>query len=107
VFGYFYQSGIKLLSKMAVDAHSDSPLIATFVYAFGFNILVAHLVTKYDEHWPVIASVFIGLVGLVAVPFILFGKNELIELSLLAGILFSLPLSTYVVGLIKVKLNKN
>jgi hypothetical protein len=107
VFGYFYQSGISLLGKMALDAQPDNPLIATFFYAFGFNILVAHLVTKYDEHWPVIGSVFIGLVGLVAVPFLLFGTTELLTLPLLVGILFSLPLSTYVVGLIKIKLNKN
>ncbi|MBB1370851.1 hypothetical protein RB215_07125 [Pseudoalteromonas sp. HL-AS2] len=107
VFAYCYQSAISLLVKMALDAQPNNPVITAFVYALGFNILVAHLITKYDKFWPVISSVFIGLVGLVVIPFLLFGASGLLTLALLAGILCSLPVSTYIVGLIKVKHSKN
>lgn len=92
---------------MALDAQPNNPVITAFVYALGFNILVAHLITKYDKFWPVISSVFIGLVGLVVIPFLLFGASGLLTLALLAGILCSLSVSTYIVGLIKVKHSKN
>jgi hypothetical protein len=68
---------------------------------------VAHLITKYDTKWPLVASVFIGVVGLVAVPIIIGGTDSLLTFSLLAGFLFSLILSCFIVGLLKVKLNKN
>ena len=107
VFGYCYQSAISLLAKMAVDAQPEYPLITAFAYGLGFNILAAHLITKYDKHWPVIGSAFIGLVGLVAVPFLLSGESGLLAIPLLVGILFTLPLCSYIVGLIKLKLSKN
>ena len=50
---------------------------------------------------------FIGVVGLVAVPIIIGGTASLLTFSLLAGFLFSLILSCFIVGLLKVKLNKN
>ena len=107
VFGYCYQSAITLLVKMASDAQPENSLITALVYCVGFNILAAHLITKYDKHWPVIGSIFIGCVGLLGVPYLLFGKSALLAIPLLAGILFSLPLCSYIVGLIKVKLSKN
>ncbi|ASM49878.1 hypothetical protein PESP_a1817 [Pseudoalteromonas espejiana DSM 9414] len=107
VFGYCYQSAISLLIKMAADAQPDAVLITAFIYGIGFNILTAHLITKYDTHWPIIGSAFIGFVGLVAVPFILFGSAGLIASPLLVGFLFSLPLCSYVVGKIKLKHSKN
>ena len=107
VFGYCYQSAQYLLVKMAFDAQPDFPLITAFLYGLGFNVLAAHLITKYDHNWPVIDSVFIGLVGLVIVPFLFSGQAGLLALPLLVGILFSLPICCYIVGLIKVKLGKN
>ena len=107
VFGYCYQSGMSVLIKMAADAQPEHPLITAFAYGVGFNILAAHLITKYDKHWPVIGSAFIGLVGLVAVPFLLSGESGLLAIPLLVGILFTLPLCSYIVGLIKLKLSKN
>ncbi|HDY92542.1 hypothetical protein WNY79_07930 [Pseudoalteromonas sp. AS84] len=107
VFGYCYQSAITLLVKMASDAQPENSLITALVYCVGFNILAAHLITKYDKHWPVIGSIFIGCVGLLGVPYLLFGESALLAIPLLAGILFSLPLCSYIVGLIKVKLSKN
>jgi hypothetical protein len=107
VFGYCYQSAISLLIKMATDVQPSNVLITSLIYCLGFNVLAAHLITKYDKHWPVIGSIFIGLVGLVAIPFLLFGRSGLLAYPLLAGILFSLPLCSYVVGLIKIKLHKN
>lgn len=107
VFGYCYQSGMSVLIKMAADAQPEHPLITAFAYGIGFNILVAHLITKYDTKWPLVASVFIGVVGLVAVPIVIGGTASLLTFSLLAGFLFSLILSCFIVGLLKVKLNKN
>ena len=43
--------------------------------------------------------VFIGVVGLVAVPIIIGGTDSLLTFSLLAGFLFSLILSCFIVGL--------
>ncbi|MBW4967685.1 MULTISPECIES: hypothetical protein [unclassified Pseudoalteromonas] len=107
VFGYCYQSGLSVLIKMAADAQPDHPLITAFVYGVGFNIIVAHLITKYDTKWPVIASIFIGVVGLIAVPIILGGTSSLLTSPLLVGFLCSLVLSCFIVGLLKVKLDKN
>ncbi|WP_024612824.1 hypothetical protein [Pseudoalteromonas sp. TB64] len=107
VFGYCYQSAISLLIKMAADIQPANSLITALVYAIGFNILAAHLITKYDKHWPTLGSIFIGIVGLIAVPFLLSGVSGLLAYPLVAGILFSLPLCSYIVGLIKVKLHKN
>tara|TARA_B110000211_G_C13643755_1_gene362851 strand:- start:108 stop:494 length:387 start_codon:yes stop_codon:yes gene_type:complete len=107
VFGYCYQSAVNLLVKMALDAQPDYPMATALIYGLGFNILTAHLITKYDTVWPVIAAAFIGFVGLIAVPFILFGGSGLLATPLLVGILFSLPLCSYIVVLIKVKLSKN
>ena len=78
VFGYCYQSAISLLIKMATDVQPSNVLITSLVYCLGFNVLAAHLITKYDKHWPVIGSIFIGLVGLVAIPFLLFGRSGLL-----------------------------
>jgi peptidoglycan/LPS O-acetylase OafA/YrhL len=107
VFAYCYQNAISLLVTMANDAQPDHVILTAFLYALGFNILTAHLVTKYDTYWPVIAAAFIALVGLVVIPLLLFGTSGLLSFPLLAGILFTLPLCTYVVGLIKVKHSKN
>ena len=107
VFGYCYQSAINLLIKMAADAQPDATLITAFVYGIGFNVLTAHLITKYDTHWPVIGAAFIALVGLVLVPLVLFGSGGLLAWPLLVGFLFSLPLCSYIVGKIKVKHSKN
>ncbi|MBE0359309.1 hypothetical protein PALI_a0551 [Pseudoalteromonas aliena SW19] len=107
VFSYCYHSAITLLVKMAADAQPEYPLITALIYGVGFNLLTAHLITKYDKHWPTIASIFIGFVGLIVVPFLLSGKVGLLTLPLLAGILFSLVVSSYIVGLLKVKLSKN
>ena len=107
VFGYCYQSAVSLLIKMAADSQPANPLITALVYTLAFNILAAHLITKYDQYWPIIGSVFIGVVGLIAVPLLLIGESGLVSLSLLVGILFSLPLCCYIVGLIKVKVGKN
>ncbi|WP_338363166.1 hypothetical protein [uncultured Pseudoalteromonas sp.] len=103
VFGYCYQSAINLLIKMAADAQPESMLITAFMYGIGFNFLTAHLITKYDTYWPVLGSAFIGVVGLVCLPLILFGSAGLIAWPLLVGFLFSLPLCSYLVGKIKAK----
>jgi hypothetical protein len=107
VFAYCYHNAISLLVTMAADAQPDNALLTAFIYALGFNMLTAHLVTKYDTYWPVIGAMFIAIVGLVAVPFMLFGASGLLSIPLLVGILFTLPLSTYVVALIKAKHSKN
>ncbi len=107
VFAYCYHSAINLLVKMAIDAQPDAVLLTSFVYCLGFNILSGHLITKYDKHWPVIGAFFIGVVGVVVVPAVLVGTHALLSRPLLAGILISLPVFTFAMGLIKQKLNKN
>ncbi|MBT2151724.1 hypothetical protein [Pseudoalteromonas tetraodonis] len=107
MFGYCYQSAISLLQKMAIDAYPDNALMMTFLYGIGFNLLSGHLITKYDHFWPVWGAFYIGIIGLVAVPLLLNGVVGLLPMSLLVGILLSLPVSTFAIGLIKEKLNKN
>ncbi|MBQ4832359.1 hypothetical protein J8L70_03810 [Pseudoalteromonas sp. MMG010] len=107
VFGYCYQSSSSLMVRMAADAQPENEIITAFFYALGFNVLVAHLITKYDKFWPIIASIVIGTVGLIVVPLILFGTTGLLEFKLLAGILCTLPICTFIVGMIKRKLTKN
>nr|WP_301003010.1 hypothetical protein [Pseudoalteromonas sp.] len=107
VFGYCYQSAISLLQKMAIDAYPDNALMMTLLYGIGFNLLSGHLITKYDHYWPVWGAFYIGFIGLVAVPILLLGVAGLLSTSLLVGILLSLPVSTFAIGLIKEKLNKN
>jgi FtsH-binding integral membrane protein len=107
VFGYCYQSAVSLCIKMAADAQPNFPLISAFLYSIGFNLLVGHLITKYDNFWPIIGAIFIGVVGLIIVPLVLFGSAGLLDFKLLGGILCSLPICTFIVGLIKQKLSKN
>jgi len=107
VFAYCYHSAINLLVKMALDAQPDQALITSLLYCLGFNVLSAHLITKYDTYWPVIGAVIIGVVGMVLVPIIFVGTHALLGKELLAGILISLPVFTFAMGLIKLKLNKN
>ncbi|TMO98069.1 hypothetical protein CWC14_06945 [Pseudoalteromonas sp. S3260] len=107
MFGYCYQSAISLLQKMAIDAYPNNALMMTFLYGIGFNILSGHLITKYDNYWPVWGAFYIGIIGLVAVPLLLVGVAGLLSMSLLVGILLSLPVCTFAIGLIKEKLNKN
>ena len=78
VFGYCYQSAISLLQKMAIDAYPDDALIMTLLYGIGFNILSGHLITKYDNYWPVWGAFYIGTIGLVAVPLLLVGVAGLL-----------------------------
>ena len=92
---------------MAADAQPMHMVLAGFIYCAAFNILVAHLITKYDKRWPIAASLYIGLVGLLVVPLLLLGSGGLLDFILLGGILFSLVLSCYLVSLLKAKLSKN
>ncbi|WP_372762815.1 hypothetical protein [Pseudoalteromonas sp.] len=107
VFAYCYQNAISVLVAMALDAQPDHAQLTAFIYAVGFNLLTAHLITKYDKYWPLIAAAFMAIVGLVVIPVLLFGASGLLSLPLVAGILCTLPLCTYIVGLIKVKHSEN
>lgn len=107
VFGYCYHSAINLLVKMAIDSQPEQVLVTAMAYCLGFNILSAHLITKYDKHWPEIASIYIGAFGLLVVPLLLVGPHALLSRPLLAGILISLPVFTFAMRFIKRKLPKN
>ncbi|WP_211183744.1 hypothetical protein [Pseudoalteromonas arctica] len=107
VFGYCYHSAINLLVKMAMDAQPEHILVTALLYCLGFNLLVGHLITKYDKYWPEIAAIFIACIGLLVVPVLLVGTQAILSRPLLAGILISLPILTFAVRLIKRKLTKN
>ncbi|MFY8328232.1 hypothetical protein [Pseudoalteromonas sp. ZZD1] len=107
VFAYCYHSAINLLVKMAIDAQPDAVLVTSLLYCLGFNVLTAHLITKYDKYWPVIGACVIGVVGLILVPIIFVGAHALLSRELLAGILISLPIFTLIMGIVKQKLHKN
>lgn len=107
VFGYCYYSAINLLVKMAIDSQPEQGLITSLAYCVGFNVLSAHLITKYDKHWPEIAAIYIGVFGLLVVPLVLVGTQALLSWPLLAGILISLPIFTFAMRSIKRKLLKN
>ncbi|MGO2076426.1 MAG: hypothetical protein ACTJH9_14580 [Pseudoalteromonas sp.] len=107
VFSYCFHSAINLLVKMALDAEPDNALLTAIIYCLGFNVLTAHLITKYDKHFPVIAALFIACVGLIVVPLIFVGAAALLASELIAVICISLPLLTLLVAFLKRRAEKN
>ena len=92
---------------MALDAKPDSALLTAIAYCIGFNILTAHLITKYDKHWPVVAASFIAIVGLVAVPIIFVGVEALLANELILAVCLSLPPLTFLMKYLKQREKKN
>ena len=107
IFSYFYHSGINVLVAMAHDAQPDYGLISSIAYGIGFNVLVGHLIGKYDKHWPVIAACVISTVGLIAVPLIMLGKDGLMSGFFIASMIATLPVATFVIDKIKQRISVN
>ncbi|HCV01926.1 hypothetical protein AAEU31_13815 [Pseudoalteromonas sp. SSMSWG5] len=107
IFSYFYHSGINVLVAMAHDAQPDYGLLSSIAYGIGFNVLVGHLIGKYDKHWPVIAAIFIAVVGLVVVPLILMGQASLKDTYFILAMVISLPVATLVIEKIKQRISLN
>ncbi|MCF2899568.1 MULTISPECIES: hypothetical protein [unclassified Pseudoalteromonas] len=107
IFSYFYHSGINVLVAMAHDAQPDYGLLSSIAYGIGFNVLVGHLIGKYDKHWPVIAAIFIAVVGLVVVPLILMGQASLKDTYFIFAMVISLPVATLVIEKIKQRISLN
>ncbi|WP_105180864.1 hypothetical protein [Pseudoalteromonas sp. T1lg21] len=107
IFSYFYHSGINVLVAMAHDAQPDYGLLSSIAYGIGFNVLVGHLISKYDKHWPLIAAAVIATVGLIAVPLVMFGKEGLMNGIFIASMIATLAVSTFVIAKIKQRISAN
>ena len=70
-------------------------------------LLVGHLISKYDKHWPLIAAAVIATVGLIAVPLVMFGKEGLMNGIFIASMIATLPVSTFVIAKIKQRISAN
>ena len=92
---------------MAHDAQPDYGLLSSIAYGIGFNVLVGHLIGKYDKHWPVIAAIFIAVVGLVVVPLILMGQASLKDTYFILAMVISLSVATLVIEKIKQRISLN
>ncbi|AXV65350.1 MULTISPECIES: hypothetical protein [Pseudoalteromonas] len=107
VFSYFYHSGVNVLVAMAHDAKPEHGLLTSIAYGIGFNVLVGHLIGKYDKHWPVIAALYIASVGLLIVPLVILGKAGLMDVYFIVAMILSLPTSTFVIEKIKQRISLN
>ena len=107
VFSYFYHSGVTVLVAMAHDAKPEHGLLTAIAYGIGFNALVAHLIGKYDKHWPIIAASYISLGGLLVVPLVLTGTAGLMNVYFIPVMVISLPIATFIVEKIKQRISLN
>ena len=107
IFSYIYHSGINVLVAMAHDAQPDYGLLSSIAYGIGFNVLVGHLIGKYDKHWPTIAAFVISSIGLIVVPLIMLGKEGLMSGFFIASMIATLPVATFVIDKIKLRISAN
>jgi len=92
---------------MAHDAKPEHSLLTAIAYGIGFNTLVAHLIGKYDKHWPIIAASYISLGGLLVVPLVLTGTAGLMNVYFIPVMVISLPIATFIVEKIKQRISLN
>lgn len=101
VFSFFYVSGLDMALTLAIDGQQYPTLVNTLLYTFLFNLLVGHLITKYEKLWPFICAVIVSSCGVIG--FGTYFGESLVQYSMelrLAQVL-SLPFATFVVIEIK------
>ncbi|WP_404340082.1 hypothetical protein [Pseudoalteromonas mariniglutinosa] len=107
ILAYCFNSAINLLTLMAQDAHPDHALLAAAIFCCAFNVLTAHLISKYERHWPFIAAVIIACVGTLAIPFFTAAQSTVENLFLTAMVIISLPIATFIIVKIKQRNRRN
>ncbi len=107
IFAYFYHSGINVLVAMAHDAQPDYGLLSSIAYGIGFNVLVGHLIGKYDKYWPTIAACVIATLGLLVVPLFVLGRDGLLSSFFIVSMIVTLPLTTFIIDKIKLRISAN
>ena len=101
VFSFFYLSGLEMALVLSIDGQQDPTLLKTLGYTFLFNLLVGHLITKYEKIAPLIASIIIGLCGVVGFGYYFSNTLAGYSAELLSGLMVCLPFATYLVLQIK------
>jgi hypothetical protein len=88
--------------QLSIDAQQDPNLLNTVLYTFLFNLLVGHLIVKYEKLWSLFCSTSVGAFGIVGFGY--FFTEQLIDYSkeLKLALVLSLPFATFVV----IELNK-
>jgi hypothetical protein len=102
IFSFFYVSGLEMALQLSIDAQQDPNLLNTVLYTFMFNLLVGHLIVKYEKLWSLFCSTLVGAFGIVGFGY--FFTEQLIDYSkeLKLALVLSLPFATFVV----IELNK-
>ncbi|CAH9060306.1 hypothetical protein PSECIP111951_02253 [Pseudoalteromonas holothuriae] len=97
VFGFFYLSGLEMALRLAIDGQQYPTLLKTLGLIFIFNLLVGHLITKYETYWPMLASVTVSLVGIAGFGYYYTQRLVQYSVELGLGLALSLPLATFIV----------
>ncbi|OHU87931.1 MULTISPECIES: hypothetical protein [Pseudoalteromonas] len=101
VFGFFYLSGLEMALRLAIDGQQDPTLLKTLAFTFLFNLLAAHLVTKYETLWPMLGAIVISLTGVVGFGFYFTDRLVDYSVELAIGLTLSLPFATFVIQQVK------
>ncbi|TMO56567.1 hypothetical protein [Pseudoalteromonas aurantia] len=101
VFSFFYLSGLEMALVLAIDGQPEPTLTSTLGYTFLFNLLVGHLISKYEKLSPVFSAIVISLCGIVGFGYIFSNTLTGYSQELLAGLVVCLPVATYLVLQIK------
>ncbi|AZZ98342.1 hypothetical protein [Pseudoalteromonas sp. R3] len=103
IFSFFYLSGLQAALVLAIDGQEYPSIWITLLYTFAFNLLVGHIITKYEKLFPMIAGVVISVFGVVG--FGCYFTDRLVGYSneLIIGLTLSLPFATFMVREFKLK----
>ncbi|MBQ4863588.1 hypothetical protein J8L98_18050 [Pseudoalteromonas sp. MMG013] len=101
VFSFFYLSGLEMALVLSIDGQQDPNLVTTLVYTFLFNLLVGHLISKYEKLSPLLSAIIISLCGVFGFGYYFSETLSGYSAELIAGLLVSLPFATYTVLQIK------
>jgi hypothetical protein len=101
VFSFFYLSGLETALVLAIDGQSEPTLTSTLGYTLLFNLLVGHLISKYEKISPVISSIVISVCGVLGFGYMFTDNLVGYSHELLACLVICLPVATILVLQIK------
>ncbi|MCF2909324.1 hypothetical protein L1285_13455 [Pseudoalteromonas sp. DL2-H2.2] len=103
IFSFFYLSGLQAALVLAIDGQAYPSIGITLLYTFIFNLLVGHIITKYEKLFPMIASVVIAAFGVVGFGCYFTERLAGYSNELIIGLTLSLPFATFIVREFKQK----
>ncbi|WP_440053224.1 hypothetical protein ACSLBF_09745 [Pseudoalteromonas sp. T1lg65] len=102
VFSYFYLSGLNMALTLSIDGQQDPDIRYTLLHIFVFNLLVGHLINKYEKRWPFLASIIISCFAIIGFGHYVSDTLILYSDELVIGLLLLLPLATFSVQKIRI-----